>query len=127
MILAKIVFDNLPFTDWVQTIGALIAIIAGIAGFVKLFKMDTDQQKQIDSLIKMAEQSEIQANQSINMVEYLHESNTLLSEQVTLLQKAISTWDKDADISQKRLEHEEKARKHLNLPRFELQHCTGQG
>lgn len=53
MIPLKIIFENLPITDWVQAIGALIAIIAGIAGFVKLFKID--QQKQIDSLIKMAE------------------------------------------------------------------------
>lgn len=61
------------------------------------------------------------------MAEYLNRSNTLLSEQVTLLQEARSTWVKDADVSQKRLEHEEKGRKHLNLPRFELEGCTGHG
>jgi flagellar biogenesis protein FliO len=125
MILFKVAYQNLPITDWVQAFGALIAIIAAVIGFVKLFKRDTDRQKQIESLIKLAEQSEIQANQSINMAEYLNQSNTLLSEQVNLLQEAISTWGKDADIAQKRLEHEEKAHKHVNLPRFEFKYCTG--
>jgi hypothetical protein len=127
MMLSKIVYENLPITDWVQSVGALIAIIAAVIGFVKLFKRDTDRQKQIDSLIKLAEQSEIQANQLINMAEYLNQSNTLLSEQVSLLQEATSAWGKDADIALKRLEHEAKTHKHLNLPRFELRRCIGHG
>ncbi len=39
---------GIQITDWVQALGALIAVIAGIFGFIKLFRKDKDKQIQIE-------------------------------------------------------------------------------
>jgi hypothetical protein len=121
----KILINNLPITDWIQAIGALVAIIGALIAFLKLFKRDLDKQKQIDSLYKMAEQSEIQANQLINLAEYINKSNSLLSQQVSLIQEILISSEKDNEKTQERIEVENKLRKNQNLPRFEFLHGSG--
>jgi hypothetical protein len=120
-----VIFDNLPITDWIQAVGAVIAIIAAVIGFCKLFKRDTDKQRQIESLARLAEQSEIQSNQLINFAEYLNQSNVLLTEQVSLIQEIVKVSEKDQTTTQLRVENEAKMRKLQNLPRFEYAHGMG--
>jgi len=78
MCLKHITFDNLSITDWIQAFGAVIAIIAAIIGFITLFQRDINKQKQIDSLVKLAEQSELQTKE-------MRETNKTIVKQFNLL------------------------------------------
>ncbi len=49
-------------TDWIQALGAIIAIIAVIKGFSQLNKDSKDKQKQIDSLTTLAKESALQTS-----------------------------------------------------------------
>lgn len=69
---------GLPITDWIQAVGAVIAIIAGIWGFISLFKKDEDKQRQIDSLTKLAEESKNQTEQMINQIKLMREQTDLM-------------------------------------------------
>ena len=69
---------GLPITDWIQAVGAIIAIIAGIWGFISLFKKDEDKQRQIDSLTKLAEESKNQTKQMIEQIRLMREQTELM-------------------------------------------------
>lgn len=69
---------SLPITDWIQAVGAIIAIIAGIWGFISLFKKDEDKQRQIDSLTKLAEESKNQTQQMIEQIRLMREQTELM-------------------------------------------------
>ena len=49
--------DKAPpkITDWLQAAGALIAIVAAIIGFAKLFRRDKNREKEIKSLTAIAD------------------------------------------------------------------------
>ena len=51
-----------PITDWVQAFGAVIAIVAGVWGFITLFKKDENKEKQINSLIELSKENKRQAD-----------------------------------------------------------------
>lgn len=53
-------YGGISITDWVQALGAFIAVIAGIYAFIKLFTRDKDKEKQIQSLTDIAKQSAMQ-------------------------------------------------------------------
>lgn len=70
-------FGGIKITDWIQSIGAAIAILAAIAGFYKLYQDMKDQQKQIDSLSILAEQSKEQTKQLALQVEQMNIANEI--------------------------------------------------
>ena len=51
-----------PLTDWIQALGAVIAIVAGVWGFITLFRKDEDKEKQIKSLTQLAEENKRQSD-----------------------------------------------------------------
>lgn len=70
----------LPVTDWIQALGAVIAIIAGIWGFIALFKKDKDKEKQIKSLIGLAEESKKQTAEMIKQSKSMETQIKTMSE-----------------------------------------------
>ncbi len=60
-------FGGISITDWIQSLGALIGILAAIGAFISLFFKDKDKQKQIDSLALLAKTS--QASYELKKIE----------------------------------------------------------
>lgn len=114
----EINWQGLPGTDWIQAIGAFIAIIAGIYGFIKLFQRDTDRQHQIDSLITLAKESQAQT-------EHLRKSNELLSDQVKVLHDANKIWDKRTAVAQEHLDLDKKKHRLAIQPIFACEEANG--
>ena len=75
---------KINWTDKVQAIAAVIAILGGIAGFIKLFSTDHELQKQIDNLSIIANQSVIQTTIFQEQLNLLSERNRILIEQLDI-------------------------------------------
>jgi len=76
--------NQIKWTDKVQAFAAIIAILGGIAGFIKLFSTDTEIQKQIDNLSTIANQSIMQTNIFQEQLNILSERNRILVEQLEI-------------------------------------------
>lgn len=61
-------FGGISITDWMQGIGSVIAIIGAIVGFFVLYRDSKEKQSQIDTLTKIAEETEKQTSQLISQV-----------------------------------------------------------
>ncbi len=125
--------DNNPpkITDWLQGIGALIAIIAAIVGFIKLFKRDKNKEKEIRSLAGIAEaqqdnllklqllleESQKQTQEFVIQSSEMRESNALYKKHLDILTESVA----DNKIHQgKLLEIKQSERKNEILPRFKF-------
>jgi len=60
-----LLFDGIPLTDWLQAIGAIIAIIAVIYGWSQLRKDSKEKQTQIDTLTALAKETALQTQEMI--------------------------------------------------------------
>lgn len=124
-ILSIIKFDEIPIADLIQAIGALIAIIAAIYSFIKLFKKDEDKQKQIDSLVKLAQESSNQTRQLIEQTNHMQKLNNLYEEQLVILRKSSEITISSHEDSAKEREIQNKIRKIKNAPKFVYQDAGG--
>lgn len=121
MIIANILNPyGISITDWIQAFGAIIAIAGAIFAFVKLFQKDRDKQSQIDSLAKIAEESENQTRQLTYQVEQMNESNKIQSEYLQLFQESLSLTKDKAKLEEETRLLDEKRRKLAIMPRLEF-------
>ena len=117
-------FGGITITDWIQAIGALIAIIAAIIGFIQLLIKDKDKQKQIDSLKLLAQQSVNQSEQLSAQVDQMIEGNRLQTEYIRLFEKSITISETDFELMEKQRKLGEDRRKFEIRPRFEFYGMT---
>ncbi|HUX53326.1 MAG TPA: hypothetical protein VMV56_02810 [Williamwhitmania sp.] len=113
-------FGGIPITDWIQSAGALIAIVAALIGFIQLFRKSHDNQLQIDSLTQLAKQSENQTEHLAAQVEQMIEGNQLQVEHINLLQKSLSIIESDSRLKEEQMELQDKRRKFDIRPRIEM-------
>lgn len=83
--------DKIKWTDKVQATASIIAILAALVGFYKLFTADKNLQKQIDDLSQLANQSIIQSQIMREELEISRTRNTMLLEQLGIDQ---AKWEK---------------------------------
>jgi hypothetical protein len=90
-------------TDWLQALGAVIAVIAAIWGFIKLFVRDKNREKEIKSLIDIAdaqqqnlakvqallEEAQKQTAEFIVQSNEMKESNSLNKKHLEILTQSI--------------------------------------
>lgn len=116
----RLVFYGITITDWLQGIGSLIGIIGGLWAVITLFRKDKDKQLQIDSLGKIAEQSEQHTRQLIYQVEQHRKSTSLLQEQVDIFRKSLELTVEVEDAKRKE-EKIKKAQRAIDIqPNFEV-------
>lgn len=75
------------WTDIVQAIASIVAIIAAIIGFYTLYSDDIDMQKQIDNLTTLAKESSEQSRIMREELEISRTRNTILIKQIGLDQE----------------------------------------
>ena len=87
----KVLFQNIKITEWITAIGAIVAIVATIVTFYKLFQRDLDKEKQIQSLSELAQESvsqtkalENQVQAMKNQVQELRIANELTLEELKI-------------------------------------------
>lgn len=61
----SLLFGGIPLTDWLQAIGALVAIVGVIWGWCQFRKDSKEKQSQIDSLTDLAKESALQTKEMI--------------------------------------------------------------
>ncbi|MBN4051389.1 hypothetical protein JYU16_01095 [bacterium AH-315-M05] len=115
---SSLTFGGIPITDWIQAVGALVAVIGAFWAFITLFLKDKDKQKQIDSLTSMALESRNQTEQLIEQSRHMERSNNLFAEQINILQKSYDLNKVNKKDIKERKEIENKIRKNDILPRF---------
>ncbi|MBI9055459.1 MAG: hypothetical protein JEY96_16675 [Bacteroidales bacterium] len=114
---------GIPITDWIQSIGALVAILGAIYAFAKLFIKDKEKQIQINSLTKIAEESENQSVYLAYQLDQMIESNKIQTQYLSLLQESTSANKEKVEIDKERIELEKKQRR-ISLKPY-LQFSTG--
>lgn len=110
---------GIPLTDWIQAIAALVAIIAAIVGFRKLYLDIKENESQINHLSKIAEQSVFQTEHLSNQVEKMSESNALMADYLQLFQQFVENNKIEGELAQKRAALDERKRKMAIKPIFE--------
>ncbi len=114
----QFVYGGISITDWIQAIGALIAIIAGIFAFIKLFLRDKEKEQQIKNLTDIAKQSSMQTQQLSSQAGHMEESNRLFKEQIDVLKERLLLAKGDIEIKEKEREIEIRVRKNNIKPLF---------
>jgi hypothetical protein len=102
---------GISITDWIQTFGALVAIIASIFAFVKLFIRDKEKAQQIESLSELARQSQLQTQQLFSHSIHMNEANILLREQIEIFKERLSIEKINQGQREKEKEIEKRIRK----------------
>lgn len=118
--------DNTPpkITDWLQGIGAFIAIPAAIITFIKLLIKDKERVAQIKTLSDMMLESQKQTQQFEYQTLLMKESNDIFKEQLTVI---ASSLKQDKDLKSNMLELEHRKRKSEIRPRFIFSGALSQG
>lgn len=118
--------DNTPpkITDWLQGIGAVIAIPAAIITFIKLLRKDKERVAQIKTLSDMMLESQKQTQEFEYQTLLMRESNDILKEQLTVI---ASSLKQDKDLKSNMLELEQRKRKSEIRPRFIFSGAMSQG
>ena len=106
--------------DWIQAIGAIIAIIAGIVGFIQLYKDSKEKQTQINVLTDLAKESALQTNHLSAQVDQMIEGNKLQSMYISLFQRTVSTNEESLIIKHEKNELYKQIRKNEIKPNFNL-------
>ncbi|WP_179412651.1 hypothetical protein HDF19_13145 [Mucilaginibacter sp. E4BP6] len=125
--------DSTPpkLTDWIQAGGTIIAIIAAIIGFVKLFIKDRQHEKEISSLTQIAaaqesnlkkvqsllKESQKQTMEFIIQTGEMQKSNSLYKRHLEVLGETMA--DNKAHQS-KMIQIKKAERKNEILPRFKM-------
>ena len=122
---AQFIYGGIPITDWIQALGALIGVLGGVYAFYKLFMRDKDKEKQIDSLIKMAEQTTMQTQQLSNQAGHMEESNRLFREQIEVFKEGLLLQRTDQEQKEKEKEIERRLRKNDIKPLFYQDNGSG--
>lgn len=121
----QFIYGGIPITDWVQALGALIGVLGGVYAFYKLFTRDKDKEKQIDSLIKMAEQTTMQTQQLSNQSGHMEESNRLFREQIEVFKEGLLLQRSDQEQKEREKEIERRLRKNDIKPLFYQDNGSG--
>ena len=116
----SLLFGGIPLTDWLQAIGAIIAIIAAIVGFIQLYKDSKEKQSQINTLTKLANESALQTNHLSSQVDEMIKGNTLLTENVNLIQRTVSIKEESLNIQHEKNELDKQQRKNEIKPVFTI-------
>lgn len=97
----QFIYGGISITDWIQALGALIGVLGGVYAFFKLFRRDKDKEKQINSLIKMVEQTTMQTQQLSNQAGHMEESNRLFREQIEVFREGLLLQRSDQEQKEK--------------------------
>ncbi len=94
MILLQIITPNIPchestITDWIQAIGAIIAIIGVFVGFYKLYIDGKNKQNQINVLTDLAKESKEQTIHLSAQVDQMIEGNKLQTKYLSLFERTV--------------------------------------
>lgn len=116
---------GISITDWIQSVGAVVAIIAAIVGFIQLFRKSNEAQQQINDLTTLAQQSEIQSQQLTAQVEQMIEGNKLQEKHIMLLEKSIEISESDSELIKEQRRLEEQRRSFDIRPRIEKDGAAG--
>lgn len=118
-------YSGISITDWIQALGALIAVIAGIYAFFKLFTRDKDKEKQIQSLTEIAKQSAMQTQQLFSQAGHMEESNRLFREQIEVLKERTLAQKSEQELAEKEKEIVKRIRKNDIKPIFYQENGIG--
>jgi hypothetical protein len=110
----------IKITDWVQAFGSLIAVLGVLVGFYTLYTDNKKQQTQINSLVILAQQSEIQSRHMSEQVNQMIESNMLQLQYISHFQQLVQISDHSAKQIHERELLDEKRRKFEIRPNFEI-------
>lgn len=100
-------YSDINITDWIQAVGAMLAIPAAIIGFITLFRRDKDKELRISSLVKIAEQTENNNLQLSYQVKELIRQNELFEKQITVLEKMSLAGNENAELEKQKEELKE--------------------
>jgi hypothetical protein len=105
-------------TDWIQAFGTLIAIIAAIFSFTKLFRRDKEKDSQIGALTTLAEnQTNINSTMTLQLKEQ-EKQTSILREFLELFLHSESEKSKSVEFQKALFELEQKKRKLDIRPMF---------
>ncbi len=116
--------DQSFWFDLMQAIGVLVALPAAVWGIINLFKKDKEKQKQINSLIKLAEESSSQTVILSGQLEKMTESNKIQTEYLELFGKYISAAEQSVELQKEQRELDLKKRKSEIKPRIKKDGAT---
>ena len=114
----QLFFGGISITDWIQALGALVAVFAGIYAFISLFRRDEDREKQIESLTEVAKQTTMQTQQLSAQSGHMEESNRLFREQIEILKERLILQKNDQEQKEKEKEIDKRIRKNDIKPLF---------
>lgn len=109
---------GISITDWIQAFGALVAIIASIFAFIKLFIRDKEKERQIENLSEIAKQSQLQTQQLFSHSIHMNEANILLREQIEIFKERLGLEKVNKEQREKEKEIEKRIRKNDIQPIF---------
>lgn len=116
----SLLFGGIPLTDWLQAIGAIVAIVGVIVGFYQLFKDSKEKQSQIDTLTALAKESKEQTIHLASQVDQMIEGNNLQSRYISLYKITVSTNEELLKIQQEKNNLDKQLRKHEIRPNFHI-------
>lgn len=115
-----LLFGGIPLTDWIQTFGSFIAVIAVIVGFYQLFKDSKEKQNQIDTLTSLAKESKEQTIHLASQVDQMIVGNNLQTRYISLFQITVSTNEESLKIQQEKNNLDKQLRKNEIRPNFNI-------
>lgn len=104
--------------DWLQAIGAIVAIGGVIWGFFKFLKDSKEKQIQIDSLTILVRETKKQTNHISAQVDQMIEGNRLQTEYISLFQKYVSFSEQSVTFQEEEKALKEKRKKLETRPNF---------
>jgi len=116
----SLLFGGIPLTDWLQAIGALVAIVGVIWGWIQFRKDSKEKQTQIDILTVLAAESKKQTIHLSSHVDEMIKGNTLLTENVNLIQRTVSINEESLNIQHEKNELDKQQRKNEIKPVFTI-------
>lgn len=111
---------GIKITDWIQAFGSLIAVIGVLVGFIKLYTDNRKQKTQIDSLMILAQQSEIQSNHLSHQVDQMIEGNNLQLQYISCFQDFVQISNQSIKLNVDKDILDRKKRKLEIKPFFEF-------
>ena len=110
--------------DWLQAIGAIIAIVGVIWGWIQFRKDSKVKQTQIDTLTVLATESKEQTIHLASQVDQMIEGNKLQTEYISLFQKYVSFSKQSIQLTEEQKKLNEKRNKLTIRPFFTLGEVT---
>lgn len=101
--------DKIKVTEWIQTIGTIVAIISALIGFFTLFKKDIEKEKAIGNLSELAIESKHQTDTLGRILSEFKLQTEALEGQLDAMNKRNELIMHELNISKKQLENLEKS------------------